>query len=49
MARAKGGEGQTADLGAHCLVGMGDRGDRMAVYHVCPPRNKVPHVAEGRR
>ncbi len=48
-ARAAGGEGKTAELSAHCLMDMGDRGVHMAVHPVRPPRNKIPHVSEGRR
>ena len=47
-ARIGGGEGPTAELGARCLMDMGDRGVYMAVHPVRPPRNRIPTVSEGR-
>ena len=48
-ARITGGQGQTAELRARCVIDMGDRGVYMAVDPVRPPRNKIPTVSEGRR
>lgn len=48
-ARIAGGEGQTAELGARCVLDMGDRGVYMSVNPVRPPRDKIPAVSEGRR
>ncbi len=48
-ARIEGGEGQTAELGARCIMDMGDRGIYLAVDPVRPPRNKIPEVSQGRR
>lgn len=48
-ARVAGREGATAELGARCVLDMGDRGVYMAVDPVRPPRNRIPTVSEGRR
>ena len=48
-ARIAGGEGKTAELGARCVMDMGDRGVYMAVNPVRPPRDKIPAVSQGRR
>ena len=47
-ARSNGGEGKTRELGARCVMDMGDRGVFMAVDPVRPPRDKIPQVSEGR-
>jgi sulfide:quinone oxidoreductase len=48
-ARARGGEGEPAEVGARCIMSMGDRAVYMAVDPVRPPRDKIPTVSEGRR
>ena len=49
VARVGGGEGHGADLGARCIMDMGDRGVYMAVDPVRPPRKKIPTVSDGRQ
>jgi sulfide:quinone oxidoreductase len=46
---AGGGYGATAELGARCVMDMGDRGVYMSVSPVRPPRDTIPTIAEGRR
>ena len=48
-ARINGGEAKTRELGARCVMDMGDRGVYMAVDPVRPPRDKIPQISEGRR
>ncbi len=48
-ARVKGGTGKVRELGARCVMDMGDRGVYMAVDPVRPPRDTIPRVSEGRR
>ena len=48
-ARIAGGEGPTAELGARCVMDMGDRGVYMSVDPVRPPRDVIPTISEGRR
>ena len=48
-ARVKGGEATARELGARCVMDMGDRGVYMAVDPVRPPRDTIPRVSEGRR
>ena len=48
-ARITGGRAETAEIGARCIMDMGDRGVYMAVHPVRPPRDKIPTVSEGRR
>jgi sulfide:quinone oxidoreductase len=48
-ARIGGGDGAAAELGARCVMDMGDRGVYMVVDPVRPPRNKIPTVSVGRR
>ena len=47
-ARIAGGEGETAELGARCVLDMGDQGVYMAVNSVRPPRDTIPAVSQGR-
>ena len=49
VARIGGGEGKAAELGARCIIDMGDRGVYMAVDPVRPPRDRIPTLSEGRR
>jgi len=44
-----GGDGATAELGARCVLDMGDRGVYMSVNPVRPPRDTIPTISEGRR
>lgn len=48
-ARMNGGEGATAELGAKCVLDMGDRGVYLAVDPVRPPRHRIPTISQGRR
>lgn len=48
-ARLGGGDAATDELGARCVMDMGDRGVYMAVHPVRPPRDRIPTVSEGRR
>jgi sulfide:quinone oxidoreductase len=48
-ARARGAEGKAAELGARCILEMGDRGVYLDVDRARPPRDKIPTVSEGRR
>jgi sulfide:quinone oxidoreductase len=48
-ARIAGGEAATAELGARCVMDMGDRGVYMSVDPVRPPRDVIPTISEGRR
>ena len=48
-ARITGGEATTAELGARCVMDMGDRGVYMSVDPVRPPRDVIPTISEGRR
>jgi len=45
----RGGDGATAELGARCVMDMGDRGVYMSVNPVRPPRDTIPTISEGRR
>ena len=47
-ARIDGREGTRHELSARCVMDMGDRGVYMAVDPVRPPRDRIPHVSEGR-
>ena len=48
-ARLEGREASTAELSARCILDMGDRGAYIAVDPVRPPRDRIPHVSEGRQ
>jgi len=48
-ARISGGDGDTAELGARCVMDMGDRGVYMSVNPVRPPRDTIPTISQGRR
>ncbi|MCL4291995.1 MAG: NAD(P)/FAD-dependent oxidoreductase, partial [Acidimicrobiia bacterium] len=48
-ARTRGREADAAELAARCVMDMGDRAVFMSVDPVRPPRDRIPHVSEGRR
>lgn len=49
IARIAGGEGTSAELGARCVMDMGDQGIYMSVNPVRPPRDTIPTLSQGRR
>jgi sulfide:quinone oxidoreductase len=49
IVRIADGEGTSAELGARCVMDMGDQGIYMSVNPVRPPRNTIPTLSQGRR
>jgi len=48
-ARLRGTDAVPGELGARCVMDMGDRGVYMSVHPVRPPRDTIPTISQGRR